>query len=211
MRHLTVFREFSNIPIPGKAPPPPPPRGFKKLPRCLFVCLFLGSLFVRLSLFVCFPFVHFLQCRDSKRVGECLKKGVRIASQCMDSMVQVQLFVEILNRYLYYYDKKTESVKKPTGSLTYQCTQVDTLPVLPRFSRLLIRFRPRFDFREVWMASKIVRKYRSILLWLIGRKAIIFIRSFIHLFVHSFIHSLSVCSFVGSFIHSFIHPLAQSV
>ena len=51
-----------------------------------------------------------LQCRDSKRVTECLKKAVRIANQCMDSTIQVQLFVEVFNRYLYYFEKKAETV-----------------------------------------------------------------------------------------------------
>ncbi|XP_020900046.2 vacuolar protein sorting-associated protein 35 [Exaiptasia diaphana] len=50
------------------------------------------------------------ECRDGKRVMECLKKAVRIANQCMDSTVQVQLFIEILNRYLYYYEKNADSV-----------------------------------------------------------------------------------------------------
>lgn len=53
----------------------------------------------------------FYQCRESKRVTECLKKAVRIASQCMDSNIQVQLFVEVLNRYLYYFEKKAETVR----------------------------------------------------------------------------------------------------
>ncbi|KAK2143062.1 hypothetical protein LSH36_881g01009 [Paralvinella palmiformis] len=43
--------------------------------------------------------------RDGKRVMECLKKSLRIANQCMDASVQVQLFVEILNHYLYFYEK----------------------------------------------------------------------------------------------------------
>lgn len=50
------------------------------------------------------------ECRDGKRVMECLKKSLRIANQCMDPTVQVQLFVEILNRYLYYYEKGNEAV-----------------------------------------------------------------------------------------------------
>ena len=48
--------------------------------------------------------------RDGKRVVECLKKGLRIANQCMDSSVQVQLFVEILNHYLYFFEKGNEQV-----------------------------------------------------------------------------------------------------
>lgn len=41
---------------------------------------------------------------------ECLKKALRIASQCMDASAQVQLLVEVLNRYLYYYEKGCEEV-----------------------------------------------------------------------------------------------------
>lgn len=48
--------------------------------------------------------------RDGKRVLECLKKGVRIASQCMDMSVQVQLFIELLNHYIYYFEKKNEHI-----------------------------------------------------------------------------------------------------
>lgn len=43
--------------------------------------------------------------RDEKRTLECLKKGARIASQCLDTGVQVQLYVELLNSYLYYYER----------------------------------------------------------------------------------------------------------
>ena len=55
-----------------------------------------------------------VQMRDSKRVLECLKKALRIANQCMDSAVQVQLFVEILNHYIYFYEKGNEQVREPT-------------------------------------------------------------------------------------------------
>ena len=48
---------------------------------------------------------------DGKRVMECLKKGLRIANQCMDSSVKVQLFDEILNHYLYFFEKGNDQVK----------------------------------------------------------------------------------------------------
>ena len=41
---------------------------------------------------------------------ECLKKGLRIANQCMDSSVQVQLFVEVLDHYIYFYEKGNDQV-----------------------------------------------------------------------------------------------------
>lgn len=47
---------------------------------------------------------------DAKRTTDCLKKGVKIANQCMDSSVQVQLFVEVLNHYIYFYEKNCEQV-----------------------------------------------------------------------------------------------------
>lgn len=50
------------------------------------------------------------ECMDGKRVMECLKRSLRIANQCMDPTVQVQLFVEILNRYIYYYEKGNDAV-----------------------------------------------------------------------------------------------------
>ena len=50
------------------------------------------------------------QCKDPKRVLECLKKAGRIAQQCMDTSVQVQLLVELLNSYILYYEKGNEQV-----------------------------------------------------------------------------------------------------
>ncbi|XP_072135753.1 vacuolar protein sorting-associated protein 35 isoform X2 [Mobula birostris] len=47
---------------------------------------------------------------DGKRVMECLKKALKIANQCMDPSLQVQLFTEILNRYIYFYEKENEAV-----------------------------------------------------------------------------------------------------
>jgi len=43
--------------------------------------------------------------QDGKRVLDCLKKGVKIANQCMDPAVQVQLFVELLNQKAYFLEK----------------------------------------------------------------------------------------------------------
>ena len=48
--------------------------------------------------------------RDGKRVLECLQRALRVADACMDTAVSVELFVEILNRYVYYFDQQNESV-----------------------------------------------------------------------------------------------------
>eukprot|EP01098_Paradermamoeba_levis_P003435 TRINITY_DN1567_c0_g1_i1.p1 TRINITY_DN1567_c0_g1~~TRINITY_DN1567_c0_g1_i1.p1 ORF type:complete len:801 (-),score=266.26 TRINITY_DN1567_c0_g1_i1:33-2435(-) len=48
--------------------------------------------------------------KDGKRVLECLQKALKIADTCMDSSMNVHLFVEILDHYLYYFENKNESV-----------------------------------------------------------------------------------------------------
>lgn len=50
------------------------------------------------------------QYKESKRVVECLKKSGRIASQCMDKTVQVQLLVELVNIYILFYEKGNSDV-----------------------------------------------------------------------------------------------------
>ena len=48
--------------------------------------------------------------RDGKRVLECLQRALRVADACMDSAVSVELFVEILGRYVYFFEQENESV-----------------------------------------------------------------------------------------------------
>lgn len=50
--------------------------------------------------------------RDGKRVLECLQRALRVADACMDTAVSVELFVEILNRYVYYFDQENEAVSR---------------------------------------------------------------------------------------------------
>lgn len=48
--------------------------------------------------------------RDGKRVLECLQRALRVADACMDVAVSVELFVEILNRCIYFFDRGNEQV-----------------------------------------------------------------------------------------------------
>ncbi|EME41680.1 hypothetical protein DOTSEDRAFT_73917 [Dothistroma septosporum NZE10] len=48
--------------------------------------------------------------RDGKRVLECLQRALRVADACMDTAVSIELFVEILNRYVYYFDQENDAV-----------------------------------------------------------------------------------------------------
>ncbi len=52
-----------------------------------------------------------MQCLNGKRVAECLKKSGRIANQCMDKSVQIQLLVELLNLYMYFHEKEASQVR----------------------------------------------------------------------------------------------------
>lgn len=56
--------------------------------------------------------------RDGKRVLECLQRALRVADACMDAAVSVELFVEILNRYVYYFDQENDAVSCLPLSLT---------------------------------------------------------------------------------------------
>ncbi|ODV88842.1 hypothetical protein CANCADRAFT_28229 [Tortispora caseinolytica NRRL Y-17796] len=48
--------------------------------------------------------------RDGKRVLECLQRALRVADACMDQSLSVQLFVEILNQYVYYFERGNSAV-----------------------------------------------------------------------------------------------------
>lgn len=50
---------------------------------------------------------------------ECLKKALKIANQCMDPSLQVQLFIEILNRYVCFYERENDAVRRCTSQVFY--------------------------------------------------------------------------------------------
>ncbi|KAJ1527070.1 hypothetical protein ONE63_008611 [Megalurothrips usitatus] len=94
---------------------------------------------------------------DGKRVLDCLKKGVRIANQCMDSSVQVQLFVELLNHYLYFYEKGNDQVtvqmlnhliSKIHEELPNLETNEETEQISKHFSNTLEHLRNRMESPE---------------------------------------------------------------
>lgn len=69
--------------------------------------------------------------RDGKRVLECLQRALRVADACMDTAVSVELFVEILNRYVYYFDQQNETVR---STLLRSKQSYADLPLLSRFA-----------------------------------------------------------------------------
>ena len=48
---------------------------------------------------------------------ECLQRALRVADSCMETATSIELFFEILDRYVYYFDHKNESVSHTTCNL----------------------------------------------------------------------------------------------
>jgi len=56
------------------------------------------------------------QYKDGKRVLECLQRSLKIAGTSMDASTNVNLFVEIINEYLYYFENNNTDVPAKTIS-----------------------------------------------------------------------------------------------
>ena len=52
--------------------------------------------------------------RDGKRVMDCLKKALRVASQCMDNLVKIQLYVEVADAYAIFQARGVDLVTDDT-------------------------------------------------------------------------------------------------
>ncbi|GFG38277.1 hypothetical protein Cfor_01909 [Coptotermes formosanus] len=104
---------------------------------------------------------------DGKRVLECLKKGVRIGNQCMDPSVQVQLFVELLNHYIYFYEKENDQVtiqilNQLIGKIREELPNLEaneeTEQINKHFNNTLEHLRNRVDSPESEGLSAVLQK-----------------------------------------------------
>lgn len=48
---------------------------------------------------------------DDKRALECLQRSLKIADVCMEASLHVRLFLEILNRYIYFFEQNAPKVE----------------------------------------------------------------------------------------------------
>eukprot|EP01122_Echinamoeba_exundans_P013537 TRINITY_DN5923_c0_g2_i1.p1 TRINITY_DN5923_c0_g2~~TRINITY_DN5923_c0_g2_i1.p1 ORF type:complete len:827 (-),score=251.60 TRINITY_DN5923_c0_g2_i1:18-2384(-) len=66
--------------------------------------------------------------QDAERVYQCLLKARKVADQCVDDDMNVELFVEIANEYLYYFESDPEAVAKRINPLllSIKTTYLDT-------------------------------------------------------------------------------------
>jgi len=95
------------------------------------------------------------QNKNGKRVLECLQKSLKIADTCMDSSMNVHLFVEILNQYLYYFENGCEvvTVQYLSGLIELINTNIanmdgtDTLAINTHYKNTLefIRYKKQSD------------------------------------------------------------------
>ncbi|KAI8854098.1 vacuolar protein sorting-associated protein 35 [Chytridium lagenaria] len=60
--------------------------------------------------------------RDGKKVLEYLQKALKIADSVMDQSVNVELFVEILEKYVWYFEKRNEAI-----TVTYLNSLIDLI------------------------------------------------------------------------------------
>jgi len=47
---------------------------------------------------------------DGKRVLECLQRSLRVAGNCFEEVISLQLYCDALDQYLYYFERGVEEV-----------------------------------------------------------------------------------------------------
>lgn len=74
--------------------------------------------------------------RDSRKVLECLQKSLKIADSCMDATLNVSLFVEILNSYVFFYENGCDSIQPKTisGLIDLITTNLSNMESSPNYS-----------------------------------------------------------------------------
>ncbi|QRW19737.1 vacuolar protein sorting-associated protein 35 [Rhizoctonia solani] len=107
--------------------------------------------------------------RDGKRVLECLQKSLRIASSCFEEIVSVQLYVDALDKYLYYFEHGVQEVtpKYINSLIELIASNVDTIsaPDFHPTSR-----SPPGLVEGVHTADMILRHFKRTLLYIESRK-----------------------------------------
>jgi vacuolar protein sorting-associated protein 35 len=91
---------------------------------------------------------------DTKHVLECLKQSFKIAESCMDTTVNAQLYVDLLNEWLYYFEENpNEQAKKYVNGLiklvkqTFASSTTNKPEVVTHFDNTLkhIRIKQKTD------------------------------------------------------------------
>jgi vacuolar protein sorting-associated protein 35 len=86
--------------------------------------------------------------RDGKRVLECLQRALRVADSVVDTAVSVELFVEVLNRYVYFFDQENEaiSVKYLNGLIELIHSNLQTADTSPSLENARRHFQRTLEY-----------------------------------------------------------------
>lgn len=78
--------------------------------------------------------------KDGKRVLECLQKALRIATNCIDELTTVALYVDALDQYIYYFERQVEAVSEIQGKNPDKARRADVgkLQITPKHINSLI-------------------------------------------------------------------------
>lgn len=92
--------------------------------------------------------------RDEKKVVDCLKKALKIANQCMDPTVQVQLFDQILNHYVLFYEDGNklitiEMINELVGRITEEVAGLDEGTEVSKITGLFYRTLDHIKLKKV--------------------------------------------------------------
>lgn len=102
---------------------------------------------------------------DDRRVLECLQRSLRIAYECMSSSVNVHLFVEILDQYLYYFETENDAIteKYISGLIALVNEHIDNMDMSEQRSEVEAHYRNTLaHIRRMQQNSKTAEKFAAI-------------------------------------------------
>uniref|UniRef100_A0A8R1XNJ2 Vacuolar protein sorting-associated protein 35 n=1 Tax=Onchocerca volvulus TaxID=6282 RepID=A0A8R1XNJ2_ONCVO len=105
---------------------------FKKADQCIAICL-VAHLFWNGH-----TADKDLPLKASVQVMNCLKKALRVASQCMDPVVQVQLYITVFSHYLYFFEAGCDQIT------------IDILnQVIGKIRELIVQLEPSSEAEQI--------------------------------------------------------------
>merc|ERR1712086_1007327 len=101
---------------------------------------------------------------DPRRVLECLQRSLKIADVCMASSMHVHLFIEILNRYLYYFENDNPLIteKYIAGLIALINEHMDNMDMSEQRSLVEAHYRSTLaHIRSMQQSEKTAEKFAN--------------------------------------------------
>jgi len=102
---------------------------------------------------------------DGRRVLECLQRALKIADVCMASSMNVQLFIQILNQYVYFFDNNNPEIadKHLTGLIALINEHIESMDQSEARKEVEVQFRNILRHIQLKQASSdTAARYASI-------------------------------------------------